>query len=152
MIKISVIKKYLFAGLFCLGLGASQCNAWTDIAKAMGFDFTKEVPTRLVDTNRISYMLFIGFFSALTAGTGEYILASRFASKKNKDQQAKDDQDAAYTKKTWSFRKIPKYVWVGLGLMATGISGIVFSNQLASMLDSVVNKPEQQPAPAPGQK
>ena len=162
MIKISVIKKYLFVGLFCLGLGITQqvytgnsVAGWLlgiDLSKLdlSKLDLTKEVPTKIV--NHSNYMFFIGLFSALTAGSGAYILASGFASKnseKNKDQQAKDNQDAAHTKKTVSTRKIPKYVWAGLSLMVTGISGIIFSNQLASILDSVVNKP--QPA-APAQQ
>ena len=153
MIKISVIKKYLFIGLLFLGLGTTQqahTNGITDWFNNP-LNLPAVMPTEIVDAHHIGYMLFIGFFGAITAGVGlgtvvkgieELFPEKKDLEKDEHDQKAQEDEDAPYTKKVLSTHKIPKYTLAGVGLIIFGLTCIVGSNQLARILDSLVNKPK----------
>jgi hypothetical protein len=107
-----------------------------------------KMPTEIIGLHHGIYMAAIAFTGAIMVGSGSYILASGFAAKNSeKDTQEKDKKHSVENSKKWSLRKVPGYVWAGLGLVSTGISGIIFSSKLANLVESACTNPIVQESP-----
>ncbi len=156
MIKISVIKKYLFVGLFFAGLGITQqayTKTWTE-----WFNNPLAIPKTIESTiaQQSARMLAVAAGGAIIAGLSIHEAVKGFFSEDKKqkrervdaDKQAKNrKRETERTKKKSLLPKISRYTLALLGQIGFGLVCIAWPSEIADVIGLVLDK--QQPAPSP---